>query len=90
MIFKLLLQTYAKKMQSNLLLINNHIKYFINKKYFHINNEEFILNISRLKHFLKQQCSNIIEGHTCFIIDCPICNNLKTKSKIYVNKNTGT
>lgn len=82
MIFKLLLQTYAKKMQP--------IKYFINKKYFHINNEEFILNISRLKHFLKQQCSNIKEGHTCFIIDCPICNNLKMKSKIYINKNTGT
>ncbi|XP_006615458.2 twinkle protein, mitochondrial [Apis dorsata] len=84
MLFKLLLQICAQKTQ--------HIKYFISKKYFHINNEEFILkniSLSRLKYFLKQQCSSVVEGHTCFIIDCPLCNTIKTKSKIYINKNTG-
>lgn len=84
MLFKSLLQICAQKTQ--------HIKYFISKRYFHINNEEFLLKYkspTRLKYFLKQQCSNVIEGHTCFIMDCPICNNKKTKSKIYVNKNTG-
>lgn len=85
MLFKLLLQICAQKTQ--------HIKYFISKKYFHINNQEFILkniSLSRLKYFLKQQCSSVVEGHTCFIIDCPLCNTIKTKSKIYINKNTGT
>lgn len=83
MLFKLMLQICAQKTQ--------HIKCFISKRYFHINNEEFTLNrsLSHLKYFLKQQCLNVVEGHTCFIIDCPICNNIKTKSKVYVNKNTG-
>ncbi|XP_060832998.1 mitochondrial DNA helicase [Bombus pascuorum] len=66
------------------------IKYY-NKQHLHVNSGDFLLNmsLSHLKHFLKQQCSNIIEGYTCIITDCPICNNINRKSKFYVNKTTG-
>ncbi|CAL7944131.1 unnamed protein product [Xylocopa violacea] len=42
-----------------------------------------------MKHILKQQCSTINEGYTCLIINCPVCNDIKKVSKIYVNKTTG-
>ncbi|XP_043586468.1 twinkle protein, mitochondrial isoform X2 [Bombus pyrosoma] len=66
------------------------IKYY-NKQHLHINSGDSLLNmsVSHLKHFLKQQCTNIIEGYTCIITDCPICSNTKRKSKLYVNKTTG-
>lgn len=79
--FKLLC-TYVRKRQC--------IKYY-NKQHLHINSEDSLLNmsVSHLKHFLKQHCLNIIEGYTCIITDCPICSNIKRKSKLYVNKTTG-
>ncbi|XP_068972816.1 mitochondrial DNA helicase [Bombus flavifrons] len=66
------------------------IKYY-NKQHLYTKSENSLLNmsVSHLKHFLKQQCSNIIEGYTCIITDCPICSNTKKKSKLYVNKATG-
>lgn len=82
MLFKLLFQTYVRKRQ--------HVSY-INKQHLHINNKESVPNMSvlHLKHFLKQQCTNVTEGYTCIITDCPICNDMKKKSKLYVNKTTG-
>lgn len=77
-----LLRTCTRKRQ--------YIEYY-NKQHLHINSGNSLLHmsVSQLKHFLKQQCSNIIEGYTCIITDCLICSNVKKKSKLYVNKTTG-
>ncbi|CAK9802535.1 Mitochondrial DNA helicase [Anthophora plagiata] len=67
-----------------------HISY-IDKQYFHVNIKESMLNlpVSRLKQFFKQQCLNVVEGYTCIIADCPICDNKMKESKLYINKTTG-
>ncbi|XP_026670715.1 twinkle protein, mitochondrial [Ceratina calcarata] len=83
MFFKLFLRTCAQK--------RKHIRCYTRKQYFHTEHEESMLNValSRVKLNFKQQCSSVIDGYTCIIADCPICNKTKKESKVYVNKRTG-
>lgn len=81
--FKLLLRICARK--------NQYVTHY-NKYCLHTKTEEsemLTLSVSHLKQLLKEQCSNVVEGYTCIITDCPICTNAKKKSKLYVNKTTG-
>ncbi|XP_014487040.1 PREDICTED: twinkle protein, mitochondrial isoform X2 [Dinoponera quadriceps] len=48
------------------------------------------VSISQVKQILKQRQITSIEGHTCIVIDCPMCDIEKSKrAKIYINKTTG-
>lgn len=82
MFFKLLVYTCTRRKKQP-------IGSFVSK-YFHIDsNQTFNLSATRLKHFFKQRCLHVIDGHTCVIADCPICVSVKTGAKLYVNKTTG-
>ncbi|XP_043248677.1 twinkle protein, mitochondrial [Colletes gigas] len=67
------------------------IRGYLHKRNIHLDTNEPVNNVSvsHLKHCFKQVCLPVIDGHTCIIVDCPICNNLKKESKLYVNKTTG-
>lgn len=55
-----------------------------------INNSIPGVSLSQIKQILKQKHIVTVEGHTCIIIECPICDSEKSKkSKIYINKTTG-
>lgn len=84
MFIKLFLRTCIQKEKQ-------HIRSSVKKQCIHTNTKESILTIStsQLKHSFKQQCLNVTEGYACIIADCPICNDTKKGSKIYVNKTTG-
>nr|XP_034178968.1 twinkle protein, mitochondrial isoform X2 [Osmia lignaria] len=84
MFIKLFLRTCIQKQKQ-------HIRSSIRKQCIHTNTKESTMNISisHLKYSFKQQCLNVTEGYTCIIADCPICNDTKKGSKIYVNKTTG-
>ncbi|XP_076248122.1 mitochondrial DNA helicase isoform X2 [Calliopsis andreniformis] len=83
MFFKLLVHTCTQRRKHQIGRILN--------KYFHIDNNELAYNISvsHLKHFFKQRCLSVVEGYTCIIANCPICNNVTKGAKLYVNKKTG-
>ncbi|XP_012532524.1 twinkle protein, mitochondrial isoform X2 [Monomorium pharaonis] len=48
------------------------------------------ISLFQIKQFLKQKYIATVEGHTCIIIECPICDSEKSiKAKVYINKTTG-
>ncbi|XP_015436054.1 PREDICTED: twinkle protein, mitochondrial [Dufourea novaeangliae] len=49
----------------------------------------FNRSVLNLKQLFKQKCLPVLDGYTCIISDCLICNNAKQESKLYVNKTTG-
>ncbi|XP_076286895.1 mitochondrial DNA helicase isoform X2 [Lasioglossum baleicum] len=80
------------------LLVRAHIrkgkhqaKSFIRKQYFHGDHSKstFNMSYSNLKQFFKERSVPIVDGHTCIMLDCPICNNVRKSPKLYVNKTTG-
>lgn len=81
--FKLLLRICARKKQ----YVTHYTKHCLHTKT--EESEMLTVSVSHLKQLLKQQCSNVVEGYTCIITDCPVCTNTKKKSKLYINKTTG-
>ncbi|XP_076170859.1 mitochondrial DNA helicase isoform X2 [Ptiloglossa arizonensis] len=84
MLFKLFIRVCARKKKQQ-------ARYFIHEHYFHRKANESTNNVSvsHFKHVFKQRCLPIVDGYTCIIADCPICNNVENRSKLYVNKRTG-
>ncbi|XP_076764379.1 mitochondrial DNA helicase [Xylocopa sonorina] len=85
MFFKLFQRICTRKRKQDI------IKYSVNKQQYHVKHEDCMMNISasHMKQILKQKCLTITEGYSCIITNCPICNDIKKASKMYINKTTG-
>ncbi|XP_033329431.2 mitochondrial DNA helicase isoform X2 [Megalopta genalis] len=70
---------------------NHQVKNIIIRQYSYGDRSKSTLDISysNLKQFCKERSLPITDGHTCIMLDCPICNNIKRSSKLYINKTTG-
>ncbi|XP_076649433.1 mitochondrial DNA helicase isoform X2 [Halictus rubicundus] len=84
MFLTLLVRVYIQKGK-------HQAKSLIRKQNFHGDHSKstFNMSYSNLKQFFKERSLPIVDGHTCIILDCPICNNTRKCSKLYINKRTG-
>ena len=64
----------------------HRVTYF-NRRGFHSDIDDIsTVSLVEIKRALKASSVSFLEGHTCLLADCPLCEN---KSKIYINKTTG-
>ncbi|KAK4877568.1 hypothetical protein RN001_010074 [Aquatica leii] len=89
-ITKSTLNSFLKNSHLTVTLYNNTVKRHFND----ISFEEIIdISPSTIKRTLAIHKLNYEEGHTCFMINCPVCQvNVKSMNspKLYINKTTGT
>ena len=62
-------------------------KIYSNRRFFHDAVDDVsAVSLVEIKRVLKASNVSFLEGHTCLLADCPLCEN---KSKNYINKTTG-